>query len=313
MRLYDARKMLSPIPELFPDPLFVDVDGIRTRYYDEGVGPVVLLLHGGDFRSYATADDWSLNIGPLSSGHRVIALDKLGQGRTQNPSSRGDYTLSATTAHISAFVHALDLRDLTVVGHSRGALPAAVLALDEPRRVRGLVVIDSNTLPPDDPVVPSDFYAGIYASRPDVADEAFVRREPEKNSYSIGHVSDDFVARRLEIALLSKMEESTRIIVETFSEGFHPDHERLRSETLRRISTGELRASTRMIWGHNDPSAPVLLAGILFEIFAAVDPSAILHILNESGHYPYRERPAECNKLIADFVDGVAVDPETLP
>ena len=151
-RIYDARKMFNPIPELFPDPLFADVDGIRTRYYDEGAGSPILLIHGGDFRSYSTADDWSLNIGPLSQRHRVIALDKLGQGHTENPTSGRDYTLSATARHVVAFVRALGLGDLTVVGHSRGALSAAVLALEEPGRVRRLVVIDTNTLAPEDPM-----------------------------------------------------------------------------------------------------------------------------------------------------------------
>ena len=169
--------------------------------------------------------------------------------------------------------------------------------------MRGLVVIDTNTLAPDGPAGPTDFYERIHASRPEVPDEEFVRREPEGNSYSVDHVTDDLVARRLQVTLLPKVMEAARMMEETFATGFQPDHERLRSETLRRIAAGELSSSTQMIWGHNDPSAPRLLAGLLFEIFAAADPAASLHILNECGHYPYRERPEDCNTLIADFVD----------
>ena len=92
--------MAVPDPDIFPEPLFIDVDGIRTRYYDEGTGSPILMIQGGDFRSYATADDWSRNIGPLSSSNRVLAIDKLGKGHTDNPRSDADYTLTASAAHI---------------------------------------------------------------------------------------------------------------------------------------------------------------------------------------------------------------------
>ena len=130
-------------PDFYPQEKFVDVDGVRTRYYDVGRGSPVLLIHGGQPGSYDSVDDWSLNIGPLSKHHRTIALDKLGQGLTDNPRSEGDYTLTAITNHLRRFVQILDLEQLSVVGHSRGALPAAVLALSEAERVSCLIVHDS--------------------------------------------------------------------------------------------------------------------------------------------------------------------------
>lgn len=290
----------------YPEARFVDVAGTRTRYYDIGEGRPILLIHGGTYRSYATADDWSRNIASLAGSNRVVALDKLGQGHTDNPTDPGDYTLTATSRHIREFVRLVDLRQLTVVGHSRGALPAAVLALDEPERVVGLVVIDSNTLAPEHPDTPTEFYARIDKARPSVADEAFVRREPEANSFLKHHVSGEFVSRRLMVALLSKVREATRMIEENLESVFRPDHERLREETLRRVSSGELRAATSIIWGYNDPSAPLVLGRLLYDIFAAADPAAELHILNHSGHYPYREHAATCNDLIAGFARRTA-------
>ena len=67
---------------------FVDVDGIRTRYFDKGDGPVVVLFHGGHFGSNDAADcaeDWGLNFDGLAKWFHVYAVDKIGQGQTDNP------------------------------------------------------------------------------------------------------------------------------------------------------------------------------------------------------------------------------------
>src|SRR5262245_29629646 len=66
---------------------FVDVDGIRTRYFEKGSGPVIVLFHGGHFGSHDAADcadDWSLNFDDLSRWFHIFAVDKIGQGFTDN-------------------------------------------------------------------------------------------------------------------------------------------------------------------------------------------------------------------------------------
>ena len=60
---------------------FLDVDGIRTCYYEKGDGPIMVLLHGVNFCSNDAADcslDWGLNFDGLSQNYHVIAIDKLG-------------------------------------------------------------------------------------------------------------------------------------------------------------------------------------------------------------------------------------------
>ncbi len=68
-------------------PKFRNVDGIRTRYYEAGIGEPLVLIHGGSFGSYYSADHWSLNFDGLSKHFHVYAFDKLGQGYTDNPRS----------------------------------------------------------------------------------------------------------------------------------------------------------------------------------------------------------------------------------
>jgi 2-hydroxy-6-oxonona-2,4-dienedioate hydrolase len=131
-------------------PKWTDVGGIRTRYFEAGQGEPVLLLMGCHFGSaeYAcVAQAWQRNFDELAKTHRVVALDKLGQGFTDNPKN-DDYTMQAVVNHGAAFMATLGLEDVHLVGHSRGAFQAARLTLEYPSRVRSCTIVTSSTLAP---------------------------------------------------------------------------------------------------------------------------------------------------------------------
>ena len=69
---------------------YIDVDGIKTRYFEKGSGPLVVLFHGGHFGSHDAADcaeDWSLNFDELAERFHAFAVDKIGQGSPIIPSA----------------------------------------------------------------------------------------------------------------------------------------------------------------------------------------------------------------------------------
>src|SRR5262245_8672802 len=66
---------------------FIDAGGIKTRYYDEGSGEPMVLVHGTGFSGVASANTWALNIPGLSARFHVYAPDKLASGLTDNPAS----------------------------------------------------------------------------------------------------------------------------------------------------------------------------------------------------------------------------------
>ena len=70
----------------------VDIDGISTRYYEDGAGSPLVLFSGGQIGSLYTIDSYSLNLDALAKHFRVIAVDKLGQGGTAGPLSDAAYT-----------------------------------------------------------------------------------------------------------------------------------------------------------------------------------------------------------------------------
>ena len=115
---------------------FIDVDGIRTRYYDVGQGEPLVLCHGHGWDGSAGANVWTLNIGGLSKHFRVLAADKLGSGMTGNPKTDDGFTIQNQVAHMWGFVEALGLDKVHMVGQSRGGYLAGRVTLEHQDRVR---------------------------------------------------------------------------------------------------------------------------------------------------------------------------------
>jgi pimeloyl-ACP methyl ester carboxylesterase len=232
-------------------------------------------------------------------------LDKLGMGDTDNPKSDADYTMAAVIEHTRAFVKTLGIKNATLAGHSRGALPAARMAVDHPELVKALVIFDSNTLPAEDPAMAYDFYTKLEVGAPPVPDREFILREPIANSYSQAHISEDFVQEMLRIARLSRTLEA-RKKMETFLEAvFLPSMREKKYETLKLIQAGRLKAPTLIIWGVNDQSSPMKLGLDLLQVIGAVVPRTEFHAFNQAGHYVFREHAGRINQLIANFVKSL--------
>ena len=296
---------------LLGDPKFVKINGINTRYFEAGRGQPLVLVHGGGFGSLSySANVWSLNFDVLARNFHVYAFDKLGQGCTDNPANDSDYTMTSVIDHAYGFLCNLGISKAVLLGHSRGALPITRIAIDHPEIVSSLIVLDSNTLAPDHPVTPENFYLNLEPEKHDILTKQSVCREPFANSYLKNHVTDDYVDAMLEIARLPKSMEAKRKHNPANRQinlrgQFEADLSRVKKETLEAIKAGHLKTPTLIIWGYNDPSAPVQLAMSLFEIMSQSNMDAHLHILNRAGHYVFREQAQAFNNLVTAFIrDG---------
>ena len=284
---------------------FITLDGIKTRYFEAGQGDDLVLIHGGKYGTFYSAYHWSLNFHELSKHFHVYAFDKLGMGDTDNPKSDADYTMAAVIEHAWAFVKALGIKNATFAGHSRGALPAARIAVDHPELVKALVIFDSNTLPAEDPAMSYDFYTKLEVGAPPIPDREFILREPIANSYSQAHISEDFVQEMLRIGRLPRTLEA-RKKMETFLEAvFLPSMREKKYETLKLIQAGRLKAPTLIIWGVNDQSSPMKLGLDLLQVIASVVPRTEFHAFNQAGHYVFREHAGQVNQLITNFVKSL--------
>ena len=223
-------------------------------------------------------------------------------GYTDNPRTEADYTMGSVIEHTRGFLRTLGITGATLIGHSRGALPIARIAVDAPAMVKTMIIFDSNTLPPDDPVTPLDFYSKLEANPPPVPDEEYVTREPKANSYLHAHITSDFVEEMVKIARSPKVMEARVNRNKLLDSLFLPDISKWKNETLDMIKAGRLKAPTLIIWGINDPSAPMKVGLDLLQIIASALPRTHFHAFNQAGHYVFREHAREVNQLIIDFV-----------
>ena len=280
---------------------FVDVDGVRTRYYEDGTGPPLFLFSGGQFGSLYSLDAWSLNLPDLAEIFHVYAVDKLGQGHTDSPKSDADYSFEALLEHSCELIQTLGVAPAHLVGHSRGALLVARLALDHPELVRKLVIVDTSTLAPDNLMFPGGAFYGALRSPPGPPTRESVRIEPDAQAFSKEHITDDFVERLLEIARLPQFQKAQQRMADVATSIWMPSLDRVRRETLSMIEERGLPVPTLMVWGLNDRSAPLPLGLQLFERIAAKTPEAEMHVLNGTGHYSFREQYQAFNRVVRSF------------
>jgi pimeloyl-ACP methyl ester carboxylesterase len=153
---HTARQVEKLLP---PRGRFINVDGERIHYLDEGSGPPLVLIHG--LAGQARVFTHSL-LDHLKSNHRVIILDRPGCGySTRAPKSSAAVSAQART--VAAFIEALELERPLVVGHSLGGAVALALALNHPEQVAGLALLAPLTHAPDE-IAP--LFRGLAISSP---------------------------------------------------------------------------------------------------------------------------------------------------
>jgi haloalkane dehalogenase len=121
-------------------PRYVEQDGLRLHYVDEGAGAPILLLHGEPTWGFL----YRKLIPPLASIGRVVAPDYLGFGRSDKPTDASWYSYDAHYRSIQRLVcDQLDLDGLTVVVQDWGGPIGLRLAVEQPDRVERLVVLNT--------------------------------------------------------------------------------------------------------------------------------------------------------------------------
>lgn len=286
-------------------PKWIDVDGIKTRYFEAGSGEPILLLTGGNFGAgdgASIVESWDRNFFPLAQRHRVIAVDKLGQGYTDNPRD-DDYTMDAVVRHLGAFIKAVGLENVHVAGQSRGAMAAACVTLDYPELVRSCTLVNTSTLAPG--VGLNEVMLG-GSPHPHFTREGqewlFKECEHDKTI-----VDDEFLDEAMKVFALPKYIESVRKME---LEGlkamlFTPQLARLKKETLQRLAQQGMGRPTQIIWGIEDRTATLDRGIDLFHIISARERQTTMHVMNSAGHHPYREHPAHFNEIMFGFLKSM--------
>lgn len=285
----------------------IDVGGIPTTYFEAGEGETILFIYGGHFGggdAGSSAHAWDLNFGPLSSRYHVVAFDKLGQGATGNPKCDDDYTMTAVVKHAADFMQLLGLRNVHLVGHSRGGFLATRIALEYPHLVRSLTVVASGTTSPL--ISPNEI--ALSGSTHALYTRGSARFVYEGYSHDPRAVTEEWIDRSMDIALLDRVPEA---MDKMYGQGlfyarFIPELSRAKRETLRWLGEGRLQRPLEIFWGLNDRTALVQGAFELFDLVSPHQRDVEINIFNHCGHFPYREHPTRFNQLLDRFVAKIA-------
>jgi haloalkane dehalogenase len=127
--------------ELYPfSGRFLDLDGLRYHYLDEGQGEPVVAVHGNPTWSFYYRE----LVRALRADHRVVVPDHIGCGLSDKPGDdRYPYVLERRIADFGRLMDELRLEGLTLVVHDWGGMIGLAWAAHHPERVRRLVILNT--------------------------------------------------------------------------------------------------------------------------------------------------------------------------
>ncbi len=137
----DKRAPHQTTPGKLTSNTLTTADGTVLYYKDWGSGPVVVFSHGYPLSS----DAWEYQMFfLLNQGYRVVAHDRRGFGRSSQPA--GGYDFDTFADDLATLINTLNLKDITLVGHSMGGGEVArYLSRHGDKRVRRVAFISSVT------------------------------------------------------------------------------------------------------------------------------------------------------------------------
>ena len=263
----------------------IRVGGLALRLVRAGRGTPIVLLHG--FGESLTS--WRSVFPRLAEQADVVALDLPGHGLSSKPPS--GYATDSLAAVVLGALDALGISRAVFVGHSLGGAVAAAIALRQPARVLGLVLVD-----PAIAVAPSV----LPGSTPDTTPSADALRasvaeyEAQRSRFTSVHDRGWLHESDSALAYLPASDPAYRPALRAL----------LRQFDFRYLSPARARAldaPTLLIWGRLDPLLPLGNGRRL----AAELPRAQLAVIPRSWHRPHVERPDTVADLIARFVAHV--------
>jgi pimeloyl-ACP methyl ester carboxylesterase len=129
------------LPDWPYEPQYVEIDGLRQAYVDEGPedGPVVLLLHGQPSWSYLYRDMIPVL---ADAGYRVIAMDHLGMGRSDKPIDIESYSYNGHCDRLEQFIGELELSEINLFVQDWGSLIGLRVAGENPDLFSSITVGD---------------------------------------------------------------------------------------------------------------------------------------------------------------------------
>ncbi|MDP9164465.1 MAG: alpha/beta hydrolase [Actinomycetota bacterium] len=247
-------------------------DGVRLHVRDEGSGPTVLLVAGYG----AAAASWFLQVEALRGTYRCVSLDRRNHGRSGRPAY--GQRMSRHAADVGEVIDQLGLDDVLLVGSSMGANVAlSYVDLFGTRSLRGVVLVDQTPKMIND----NEWDLGYVGLTREGAEE-WVRQFPNGVRALHAEVSPEVLTRTQDGPAFSL--EDTRDL--------------LRDHTFAdwRDVVARIDVPVTAVAGRQSPVWPWRSSAWI----ADAAPDGRLVVIDDCGHAPMVERPAEFNAALAE-------------
>ncbi|GAB3145451.1 alpha/beta fold hydrolase [Microbispora hainanensis] len=312
----------------------VSVPGGRIHVAEQGIGPLVLLVHGFPESWYS----WRHQLPALAqAGYRAVALDVRGYGRSSKPAAVDGYRMLALVEDDVALVHALGEESAVIIGHDWGSNIAATSALLHPEVFRAVGLLSVPYAPPGGPR-PTDVFARMggdqefYISYFQEPGRAEAEIEPDVRGWLAGlyaALSGDtmpgpdapdphFVGPGATLRDRFPGGPLPSWLTEEDLEAYAGEFERTgMTGALNRYRTMDrdwedlagfhgapIKQPSLFIGGSLDASVTWMAGAI--DAFPDTLPGLVSsHLLDGCGHWVQQERPDEVNRLLTEWLDAL--------
>lgn len=277
------------------EPRYREWRGMRLAHVDEGFGPPVVLLHGEPTWSFL----WRKVMGPLlEAGHRCVAPDLPGFGRSDKPVDDGWYSYDNHTGSVTSLFEELDLRNATLVVQDWGGpIGLRVATTEAPGRVGRIVAMDT----------------GVFTGHQRMSKRwhlfrALVGRLPDT---PVGRLIQGGCKTSLPPEVLAAYEAPfpntrSKAGVRSFPRLVPLTPDAPGAAEGRKVAAA-LAADTRptlLLWADSDPVLPLEPMGRQAEhLFAAADG---LTVVEDAGHFLQEDRGEHIGRLISAWLASQA-------
>lgn len=281
---------LNELKEKYTDSesSFISVNGMDVHFRDEGnqVDSLPIVLIHGTASSLHTFDVWANN---LKSSNRVVRVDLPAYGLT-GPFPNHNYSMAHYKDFLKDFLTALNINQCVLAGNSLGGQIAWNFALEHPKMVEKMILIDAAGYPLNSKSVPIAFKLAqtplLNKLLTFITPHSLVRASIENVYFDTAKVTDSLVDRYFELTL---REGNRQAFVDRF---------KMSQDTSAYHNIKYIQQPTLIIWGAEDLLIPVENAYKFHKDL----PNNTLVILEDTGHTPMEESPIESLEPVITFL-----------
>ncbi len=277
----------------FPfEPRYLDQDGLRMHFLDEGSGGPVLCLHGEPTWSFL----YRKMIPGLAREARVVCPDYFGFGRSDKPADVEWYSFDRHYMSILRLVEELDLRALTVVVQDWGGPIGLRLAVEQPARVERLVIMNTGVgggRPPSETWL--RFRAVVRAAGNDFEAGRLIRTS------AVRGLGDDVVAAY--DAPFPVPESKAGILAFPELVPAAPEHPNTAPMMAIREALRSWEKPALVLFGDSDPIFRPEAAGAIARLIPGALPA---ELISGAGHFVQEDAGEEAAVRIAEFLRTAA-------